>query len=211
MNVGDTVINMDKFSTAIVLAGGQSTRMGFDKQLLRIHERRLMDSIVTNLKGEFKDIIIVTNRPELYGDFEETIIEDILKFKGPLGGMHAGLSIAKSKYAFVVACDMPRINLSYVKHMKAKLDEDNSLGCVTQYGDWIEPFSAFYSVDLVEKIEKYLRTSRRSINGLIKDLNMTYIPEDYARKFSPNWDMFLNLNTRNDVYDYLNTSTGWGS
>lgn len=205
------VINMDKFSTAIVLAGGQSTRMGFDKQLLRIHERRLMDSIVKNLKEEFQDIIIVSNRPELYGDFEETVIEDILKFKGPLGGMHAGFSIAKSKYAFVVACDMPRINMDYVKHMKKILDEENSLGCVTQYGDWIEPFSAFYSVDLADRIEKYLRTGRRSINGMIKDLNISYVPEDEARKFSPNWDMFLNLNTRNDVYNYLNISSGWGS
>ena len=57
MNVGDTVINMDKFSTAIVLAGGQSSRMGFDKQLLRIHERSLMDSIVNNLKEEFEEIM----------------------------------------------------------------------------------------------------------------------------------------------------------
>lgn len=202
---------MDKFSTAIVLAGGQSSRMGFDKQLLRIHERRLMDRIVHNLKKEFKDIIIVTNRPELYGDFKETLIKDIFKYKGPLGGIHAGLSITKSQYAFVVACDMPKINMDYIRYMKDKLDQEHSLGCVTQYGDWIEPFSAFYSVDLVQSIEKYLRTSRRSINGLIKDLNITYIPERNAREFSPNWDMFLNLNTRDDLYNYLNASTGWGS
>lgn len=204
----DTVINMDKFSTAIVLAGGQSTRMGFDKQLLRIHERSLMDSIVNNLKEEFEEIIIVSNRPELYGDFKDTIVEDILKFKGPLGGIHSGLSITKSQYAFVVACDMPKVNLDYVRYMKSRLDQDNSLGCVTQYGDWIEPFSAFYSVELQDKIEKYLRTGRRSINGLIKDYRMTYIPEDEAREFSPDWAMFLNLNTRHDLFNYLNNSSG---
>ena len=202
------MINMDKFSTAIVLAGGQSSRMGFDKQLLRIHERSLMDSIVNNLKEVFEEIIIVSNRPELYGDFKDTIVEDILKFKGPLGGIHSGLSITKSQYAFVVACDMPNVNLDYVRYMKSRLDIDNSLGCVTQYGNWIEPFSAFYSVELQDKIEKYLRTGRRSINGLIKDYRMTYIPEDEAREFSPDWDMFLNLNTRHDLFNYLNNSSG---
>lgn len=204
----DTVINMDKFSTAIVLAGGQSTRMGFDKQLLKIHERRLMDSIVTNLKEEFEEIIIVTNRPELYADYKGPVIEDILKFKGPLGGMHAGFSITKSQYAFVIACDMPKVNLDYVWYMKARLEKDNSLGCITQYGDWIEPFSAFYSPDIKNLIEKYLRTGRRSINGLIKDLNFTYIAEEDARKFSPDWDMFLNLNTRDDLNNYLNARIG---
>jgi len=199
---------MDRFSTAIILAGGQSSRMGFDKQLLRIHRRRLMDSIINSLKEEFEDIIIVTNRPELYKDFNETIIEDIIKYKGPLGGIHAGLSIAESRYAFVVACDMPRLNLEYIKYMKDRLEDENSLGCVTQYGNWIEPFSAFYSVDLKDNIERYLRTSRRSINGLIRDLNITYVSEADARKFSPNWEMFLNLNTKKDVYNYLNTSIG---
>lgn len=199
---------MDKFSTAIILAGGQSSRMGFDKQLLRIDRRRLMDSIINNLKDDFEDIIIVTNKPELYKDFDETIIEDILKYKGPLGGIHAGLSISKSKYAFVVACDMPRVNMEYVRHMKHKLDVENTLGCVTQYGTWIEPFSAFYSVEFYHKIEKYLRTGRRSINGLIKDYKMTYISEDEAREFSPDWDMFLNLNTRQDLFSYLNNSSG---
>lgn len=211
MNVLEKVINMNKFSTAIVLAGGQSSRMGFDKQLLRIHRRRLMDSIINNLKEEFQDIIIVTNKPELYGDFSETIVEDIIKYKGPLGGIHSGLSIAKSKYCFVVACDMPGVNMVYVRYMKDRLSQENSLGCITQYGDWIEPFSAFYSVDMKYKIEKYLRTDRRSINGLIKDLNMTYISEKEARKYSPDWEMFSNLNTRDDVYNYLNTWTGWGS
>lgn len=204
------MINMDKFSTAIILAGGKSTRMGFDKQLLKIHEKKLIDSIVNKLKSEFKDIIIVTNRSELYENFQGTIIEDIIKFKGPLGGIHAGLSITRSKYAFVVACDMPNINLDYVRYMKEKLGPDNSFGCVTEYGDWIEPFSAFYSVDIKDNIEKYLDTGRRSINGLIKDFNISYIPEEDARKFSPNWDMFTNINTMNDLDNYLNTA-GCGS
>ena len=201
---------MEKFGTAIILAGGKSSRMGFDKQLLKIDERKLMDSVIHKLKKEFDEIIIVTNRPELYIGLSHRITKDILVDKGPLGGIHAGLSLSSSKYAFVVACDMPNINIDYIKFMKSKLSNPLTKGCVTEFGEWIEPFSSFYSVELIDNIEKYLDTNRRSINGLIENLNITYIGENEARRFSPNWDMFLNLNTKEDLNNYLrNISGGW--
>lgn len=200
---------MKKFGTAIILAGGKSSRMGFDKQLLKIDERRLMDSLIHKLDKHFEEIIIVTNRPELYIGLSHIITSDILKDKGPLGGIHAGLKISSSQYAFIVACDMPNINMEYVNFMKNQLTDPNSKGCITEFGNWIEPFSSFYSADLMEYIEGYLNTGRRSINGLIKDFKMTYIPEDKARKFSTNWDMFLNLNTKEDLDNYLANASGW--
>ncbi|NLL81439.1 MAG: molybdenum cofactor guanylyltransferase [Tissierellia bacterium] len=193
---------MKKFGSAIILAGGKSTRMGFDKQLLKIDRRKLMDSIINKLKSEFEEIIIVSNRPELYIGLSHKITVDIIKDKGPLGGIHAGLLKSSSKYGFVVACDMPNIHIDYVKYMKDKITDD-SFGCTTKFGDWIEPFSSFYSVDLIGAIEDYLRSNRRSINGLIDQLKFSYIEEDEARRFSPNWDMFLNLNTKNDLESYL--------
>ncbi|WFA08188.1 molybdenum cofactor guanylyltransferase [Tissierella sp. Yu-01] len=199
---------MKKFGTAIILAGGKSSRMGFDKQLLKIDERRLMDSLIHKLNKEFDDIIIVTNRPELYIGLSHKITKDILKNKGPLGGIHAGLKLSSSKYAFVVACDMPNINMEYIRHMKERIADSNSYGCVTEFGEWIEPFSSYYSVSLITHIEEYLKLNRRSINGMLSGLNITYIPENEARSFSSNWDMFLNLNTREDLNNYLST-VGW--
>ena len=200
---------MKKFGTAIILAGGKSSRMGFDKQLLKVNERKLMDSIIQKLNREFDEIIIVSNKPELYIGLSHIITRDILEDKGALGGIHAGLSFSSSKYAFVTACDMPNINVDYVRYMKNKLDFDNSFGCITKFCDWVEPFGSFYSIDLIQNIEKYLETGRRSINGVIKDINITYIAEKEARKFSPNWDMFLNLNTKEDLDKFLLNGGGW--
>ena len=125
---------MKKFGTAIILAGGKSSRMGFDKQLLKIDERRLMDSLIQKLHKEFEEIIIVTNRPDLYIGLSHIITSDILKEKGPLGGVHAGLKLSSSQYAFIVACDMPNINMEYVNFMKDQLRDLDSKGCVTEFG-----------------------------------------------------------------------------
>ncbi len=192
---------MDLFGTCIILAGGKSSRMGFDKQFLKVDKRRLMYSIISRLEDEFDEIIIVTNKPEHYIGISQKITRDILEDKGPLGGIHAGLQIAKSKYSFVVACDMPNINLEYIKYMK---EHTFDMGSITRFGDWIEPFCSFYSKDMVSYIEKYLKTKKRSINHLLMDLDINYIEEKDAREFSPNWDMFLNLNTQNDLEEFLN-------
>lgn len=202
---------MKEFGTAIILAGGKSSRMGFDKQLLKINERSLMDRMIQKLSREFEEIIIVSNKPELYIGLSHKITKDILKDMGALGGIHAGLSHSSSRFAFVAACDMPNINMEYVRYLKDRLNDSNSLGCVTKFGDWIEPFCSFYSVGLIKNIEKYLESGRRSVHGLIKDVKISYIEEKDARKFSPNWDMFLNLNTKEDLNKFLLSAGGWSS
>lgn len=196
MNVpeGDVLKNFD---TAIILAGGKSSRMGFDKQFLRLNEIRLMDIAASKLKQIFNQIIIVTNKPEEYENTPYTITEDIIPGKGPLSGIHAGLSISMSRYAYVIACDMPNIDLDYIQFMKTKvLDSD---GCVTRYKDTIEPFNGFYSIDLIKGIEDYLNENRKSAVGFISESGFIYIDEEKAREYSPNWDMFANLNTVEDL------------
>lgn len=194
---------MEKFGTAIILAGGKSSRMGFDKQFIEIHEKRLMDILIHELEKEFDEIIIVTNKLQCYLDVTHKVTKDILKEKGPLGGIHVGLKEASSKYSFVVACDMPNINIEYVRYMKKQMEDMDIDGCVTKIGNWIEPFSSFYSKDIIDNIEEHLLSDKRSIYSLLEKLNILYIEEKEARKFSPNWDMFLNLNTKEDLSLYL--------
>ncbi|MCF6464259.1 molybdenum cofactor guanylyltransferase [Clostridium sp. Cult1] len=194
---------MKKFGTAVILAGGKSTRMGFDKQLLKINERRLIDNLRRKLNKNFDEIIVVTNKSEYYLGFPDKITKDIIIGKGPLSGIHAGLKASSSQYAYFVACDMPNINLDYIEYMKEELKELKVKACITRFGEWIEPFNAFYSKGMIENIEEHLSYNRRSVNSLLSKLSVYYIEEEKAREFSPNWDMFLNLNTKEELNDYL--------
>lgn len=196
---------MKKFGTAVILAGGKSSRMGFDKQLLRIDERKLIDNLRAKLRAEFDEIIVVTNNSQYYLGFDDKITKDIIVGKGPLSGIHAGLMEASSQYVYFVACDMPNINMEYIGFMKRELEDLKVKVCTTSFGDFIEPFNAFYSRDMIEDIEEYLYRGRRSTNGLIRQVLAHYIEEEKAREYSPNWDMFLNLNTKEDLKDYLKT------
>ena len=84
------------FGTAAILAGGKSTRMGFDKQLLMDGDLRILETVIETLKQEFSDIVIVTARPELYESMGVRIFQDEYQGKGPLAGVHAALQGARS-------------------------------------------------------------------------------------------------------------------
>lgn len=194
---------MKEFGTAIVLAGGNSSRMGFDKQQLVLHNDRLIRQIVETLTGTFEQIILVTKTPELYHGLPVTTATDIIQGMGPLGGIHAGLIAAESRCAFVIACDMPGINKEYIAFMMESMKKAPFEACVTRFGEWIEPFHGFYAKELTDELEAFLKLGRKSVYKFLEGQKTLYIPEEEARKFSPDWDMFFNLNTREDLADYL--------
>lgn len=193
-------------NTAVILAGGKSIRMGFDKQFLMINEKRLIHHLLDQLSKEFSDIIIVSNTPQHYSGIQYKVVSDEYIGKGPLGGIHMGLKEASSEYVYLIACDMPRVNLAYIRYMKRVICRSQTDVCITMLGDMIEPFNAFYSKRLISKIEKALVENKQSVLSLIKEVNYKYISEHEARKFSPNLDMFLNLNTKQDLDLFLKYS-----
>ncbi len=198
---------MERFNSAIILAGGRSSRMGFNKELIMINEKRIVNKQIEALHKSFDEIIVVTKNMDLYKDLDCIALSDIMKDKGPLSGIHAGLTASSSIYSYVIACDMPVINMDYINFMKKKIYQNDIDGCMTLYGEHIEPFNAFYSREIVENIREYLMKGEKSIHKLIKPLNFNFVEEKTARRFSPNWDMFINFNTRDDINEYIKTGS----
>lgn len=194
---------MKDFGTAIILAGGESSRMGFDKQFLELNQERLIDRLVRELEREFDEILIISNKPEDYKEDGYKVFADKIPGKGPLSGIHAGLTEASSKYSFLVACDMPNINLDYARYMMDSMKEGSYEACLTKIGDRVEPFSSFYSKELIPRIERRLEEGRRSIVSVLDTSRVKYIQEEEARKFSPDWHIFINLNTVEDLKGYM--------
>ncbi|HOM43322.1 MAG TPA: molybdenum cofactor guanylyltransferase, partial [Bacillota bacterium] len=146
---------MAHMETAIILAGGKSSRMGFDKQFLKLRDKYVIEIIAEKLEKVFSEIIIVTGRPEEYAKYGFKLVEDEVRNFGPLAGIHVGLKNSGSIYNYVVACDMPFINLKYIRYMMQLIEESDGCvdGVITKLGDWIEPFNAFYSQNLIGRIE----------------------------------------------------------
>lgn len=93
----------------ILLAGGQSSRMGTNKALLPIAGQKNIVRIIEELSLVFPPPILITNQPEDYKELRLRLpmIGDKYPGKGPLAGLHAGLQASPFEENLLVACDMP--------------------------------------------------------------------------------------------------------
>src|SRR5512135_1117094 len=96
--------------TAIILAGGNSARMGQNKAFLPVDGVPIIIRIHTLLAELFAEVIIITNQTELFKDFPSRTYADLIPDKGALGGLYTGVFFSEFEYSFCVACDMPFIN-----------------------------------------------------------------------------------------------------
>lgn len=177
--------------------------MGFDKALLNICGRPVVQMIMSQLRKTFDDIVVVTNSPEGFTGLDARITGDILKNSGPLGGIHAGLTVSKSKYAFLTACDMPVISTEYAKYMVEIARKEMPDAVISQKGGWIEPFHALYSKDLAGDIERNVKKGMYKIFDVLKTKKVVRISESKVREFSPDLGIFTNLNDMADLEEFI--------
>lgn len=198
------------FGTAAILSGGRSTRMGFDKQLLTINEQYIFENNIRQLRDEFDDILVITNTPELYEAESIRIYSDIYPGLGPLAGLHAALSKSQSQYVYLVACDMPVMNMEFAAFLKEQTLRFGSDVCASDANGHFESFNAFYSVDMLPALEETLYSSyiqgghTPGIYGFItkNDISSTVIDEQTVRIIDPELSLFINLNTPEEYHNY---------
>ncbi len=169
--------------------------MGFDKQLLKIGDERICEHLALRLSTEFQQVILVTNRPELYTDSNCIVVEDVVRDFGPLAGILSGLLHAESEYAYIIAGDMPNVNLDYIRWLDTRCAPETDVLVAKQEGIHIEPFNGVYSKRCIKTIEEAVCTDSRKIIDIYPKLNVDYVSDEEARRFSPDWEMFRNLNT----------------
>lgn len=184
--------------TGIILSGGKNTRMRTPKAFLEIHGKRLIDHSLSIYRNVFSEIIIVTNDAESYLQFPEaTLVADIYKNKGPLGGVHAGLFFSSHSHAFVTACDMPFLNEDFIRYLLEQTHDYDIV--VPQSSDGLQPLHAVYSRRCLPAIEKRLLTNQLKIDGLFKEMRLLKIGGDQIARFGSENRLFKNINTPDDL------------
>ncbi|MFH1867978.1 MAG: molybdenum cofactor guanylyltransferase [Candidatus Omnitrophota bacterium] len=186
---------MYKDIAGVILAGGKSRRMGFPKQFLTLKSRRVVDNIIDVLKGFFEEILIVTDDKSCFAEIKGVCIaEDIVKDRGPLGGIYTGLKRSSNKRAFFVACDMPFLHNGLIERL-LKISNDENLDCIIPRSEkGPEPLHGIYSKNMIPEIEKSLKSGELSIAGMLNKFNCKYVKAEKGELTS-----FLNINTQEDL------------
>ena len=180
--------------TGFVLVGGKSSRMGADKFALKIGGGTFLERAVQTLKPVCETVKIVLSQTQnIKTDLE--IIRDIYENRGAPGGIHAAFSNCDTKFAVVLAVDLPLITSDAFERLcTIAIDsEDFSAIVPRQKDNKIQPLAAVYRVDVcLPKVEeillKYESTSMRSF---IETIETNFIEAD---SLSTDENLFFNVN-----------------
>ena len=183
-------------ATAVILAGGNSSRMGEDKSLLVADKLPLIEKIVHQLTGYFQEIIIGANDLEKYRFLNLTVVPDLEKGKGPLMGIYSTLLQSKHEINFVVACDIPDLNMGYIKELMRQA-RCHEIVVPTWSDGKYESLFAVYNKSILDEVKKLLDNGQRKIGRLFESTDVKYLP------MPDDIEWFKNLNTREDYKNYI--------
>jgi molybdopterin-guanine dinucleotide biosynthesis protein A len=131
--------------SGVILAGGLSTRLGGrNKAFLEIGGMRILDRIYGVFTELFDEIILVTNHPLLYLNWDVVITTDIFPIRSSLTGIHAGLFAVSNPYAFVAACDTPFLKKEVVQTILDGIETRFDV-VIPETRAGLEPLCAAYS------------------------------------------------------------------
>lgn len=181
--------------TAIILAGGSATRMGQDKRFLRVGNEQLLDRQVRILKQHFNDIIISANDPEKLAYLNVPVVRDEHLGRGPLEGLTTVLGTSRTEFNFVVAVDIPTIDMRLVENMRSHLDHVSAVIPVSIDGSQ-EPLFGFYSQNCIPIFRSAMDEGEYAIHRALKKCPVYYYP---MKDETP----LLNLNRSDDYEAFL--------
>src|SRR5438105_424269 len=107
--------------SAVILAGGRGSRLGKPKATLRFGNVTLIERIVSELRREFDDIVVVAAPPDenqmLPDVAPARVLRDEIAYEGPLGALRIGLASAREDVVFACGCDQPLMRAELAAHL----------------------------------------------------------------------------------------------
>lgn len=181
---------------ALVLAGGESRRMGRPKALLPFGDTTLLGAVVKRLRPLFRRVLVVAREKESFRGVDVEVITDDRLERGPLVGLARGLAATEAPWCFVVGCDMPFIQPKVIKHMARLLDGCDALAPLV--GGRVQPLHAFYSRRCLSPATQLLDAGRVSLQALLASCRLSTIGADELAPLDSDLLSFKDVDTVKD-------------
>jgi molybdopterin-guanine dinucleotide biosynthesis protein A len=185
----------------IALAGGKSTRLGRNKLVETVGEKMLLHRVLDVLSVLGREVIIVASKniplPDISSYPQARIVDDIYPGRGLLGGIYTGLVASESDCSFVVASDMPFLNVNLLQHMLSLADGADLVAF--REGDRFEPLHAVYSRRCLDALAGLMQHENARILEIVDSVKTRYLPPEDLAAMDPMRLSFFNINTENDL------------
>ncbi len=197
-------------TAGIVLAGGQSRRMGRDKALLPqpgTEHETFVEHLTGALKPLCSEVVLVVRDASQATRYSELanvrIVTDRIPGVGPLMGLYSGLSAVQAPRALVTAVDMPFVQRDILAFLLAQAADEVALVPLVERVPQV--LLAVYPRSVLPLLEQLLHSGRRDLRALLEVAPVRYIEEAQLRAIDPTLRSFVNVNTPAELKSYSNS------
>ena len=155
--------------SAVLLAGGESRRMGQDKATLVFHGKSLWEiqlGLLRKLKP--KEIFLSARSDPVWRPADVHFVPDRAPSRGPLSGLAATLPRIRTDHLLALAIDMPLMTEDFLRSLSDVIKP--SCGVIPMIGDRAEPLAAIYPKDADSDVIAALFGPDFSLQSLAKKL-----------------------------------------
>jgi molybdenum cofactor guanylyltransferase len=162
---------MSDLLAGVVLAGGESRRMGRDKATLRVPggTTTMVERVVGIIADRCEPIFVMAAVGQPLPALQARVIRDDSRFQGPLPATGRGLRAAAeagARFAFVCAVDMPLVTADLIDEL-VRVAVATNAEVVSPWDGRSHFLAAVYRTDLADRIDRLVASGERRMSALI--------------------------------------------
>lgn len=180
--------------TGIILAGGNSSRMGIDKALLEIDGQTLLSRAV-ELCRVFCDEILISSNNTKHNASGCLLVADELAECGPMGGVYSCLKQSQNEWNLILSVDATFVEKDFVDFLLEWIQDFDAV--VPAHSGKKEPLIALYNKKIISDLHSQLESRNYKMRFFLEKIRTNFIDSNnWERKYPK---LFHNINSPEDL------------
>ena len=182
--------------SGFVLAGGESRRMGQPKPLLALAGETMLERQVRLLRPICRSVAVIglSDGPP---SMDVALITDVIRGRGPLGGIFTGLLYTRTEFNLFLGCDLPFVTARFLEFLVRRAPQCGATMAEMPAGG-IQPLCAVYRRAALPIVRANLDAGRNKAQALARRLCSAAIPWYEIARAGLSPRIFANINTPED-------------
>jgi molybdopterin-guanine dinucleotide biosynthesis protein A len=181
------------------MAGGGSTRFGFDKARAELNGETMLVRMC-KLVREVTESVSVVAPFGRYAELGERVVDDHWPGEGPLGGIITALMDAHARnhqhaWCLIVGCDMPFLTDEWLTYLANRALASSATVVAPQSALGLEPLCACWHTGATGKLQYAFEDGVRKVTDAMKRVDTEVVDESDWKRFDKAGRLFWNMNT----------------
>ncbi|MEA3417868.1 MAG: molybdenum cofactor guanylyltransferase MobA [Campylobacterota bacterium] len=178
--------NLKSKRTAIIFAGGKSSRMGRDKSLMPFGGYTTLSEYQYQRLCKFFEKVYMSTKEEKF-NFEAMLIRDIYPESSPLVGLISIFETIPEDECFILSVDAPFVNEEVIEKLYKESTDPALDAIIAQSPGGTQPLCGIYRRSIIPLAKEFINKNNHKLNALLR------LSKSHFVNF-PNEDPFVNLN-----------------